>query len=55
MNSYYMNNDNLLNEVRAILSQKSADDLTKLMNNDDEITKFIGNLSEVRFLINFYD
>ena len=47
MNGYYTNNDNGINEARMIISQKNADDLTKLMNNDDEIIKLIGNLSEV--------
>ncbi len=47
MNSYYANHDNGLNEARNIISQKTTDDLNKLMNNDDEIIKFIGNLSEV--------
>jgi hypothetical protein len=47
MNGGYTNNNNALNEARYIISQKNYDDLTKLMNNDDEIIKLIGNLSEV--------
>jgi hypothetical protein len=47
MNGYCTNNDNVLNEARNVISQKTADDLTKLMNNDDEVTRFIGNLGEV--------
>ncbi|CAF0865150.1 unnamed protein product [Rotaria sordida] len=48
MNGYYANHDNALNEVRSIISQKNVDDLTKLMNNDDDIGKLIGNLYEIQ-------
>lgn len=47
MTSYYANHDNGLNEARNVISQKSPDDLNKLMTNDDELTRFIGNLNEV--------
>jgi len=47
MNGYYANNEHVLNEARNVISQKNPDDLKKLMNNDDEVQKFIGNLSEV--------
>jgi len=47
MNGYYANNDNGLNEVRHIISQKTGDDLRKLMTNDDEIMRLVGNLNEV--------
>ena len=47
MNNYYANKDNALNEARNGISQKNTDDLNKLVNNDDELIKFIGNLSEV--------
>ncbi|CAF0928154.1 unnamed protein product [Rotaria sp. Silwood1] len=50
MNGYYTNQDNALNEVRSIISQKTSDDLTKLMTNDDEVTKFIGNLNEIQHM-----
>ena len=51
MNGYYTNNENGLKEARNIISQKSSDELTRLMNNDDEIAKFVGNLNEVRVRI----
>lgn len=47
MSNYYPNNDNRLNEVRSIISQMNLDDLKKLMNDDEEVLKFIRNLPEV--------
>ncbi len=47
MNGFYTNSDNVLNEARNVINQKTVDDLTKLMNNEDELAKFIGNLTEV--------
>jgi len=47
MNAYYANNDNGLNEARNVINQKTDDDLQKLMNNDDEVIKLVGNLNEV--------
>ncbi len=49
MNGYYTNNDNGLNEARGIINQMNVEDLKKLMNNDDEVTKLVRNLSEVRY------
>ncbi len=49
MTGYYANHDNVLNEARNVISQKNSDDLNKLMTNEDEVTRFIGNLNEVRF------
>ncbi len=54
MNNYYMNNDSRLNEARAMISQLSVDDLTKLMNNDDDVTKFVRNLPEVCTNLNLF-
>jgi hypothetical protein len=47
MNGYYTNNEQGLNEARNVISQKNGDDLKKLMNNDDEVQKLVGNLNEV--------
>lgn len=47
MNGYYSNNDGGLNEARGIINQMSVDDLKKLMNSDEEVTKLVRNLSEV--------
>jgi hypothetical protein len=47
MNNYFANHDNALNEAKNVISQKNADDLNKLMTNEDEVTRFIGNLNEV--------
>ena len=49
MATYYVNHDNVLNEVRNAISSKNADDLNKIMSNEDEITRFIGNLNEVKY------
>jgi hypothetical protein len=49
-----MNNDSRLNEARAMISQLSVDDLTKLMNNDDDVTKFVRNLPEVCTNLNLF-
>jgi hypothetical protein len=51
MNNYYTNNESRLNEARAIISQMNSEDLNKLMTNDDDVTKFVRNLSEVCVLI----
>ncbi|CAF0875981.1 unnamed protein product [Adineta steineri] len=48
MNAYYANNDNGLNEVRNIISQKNSDDLSKLLHNNEEVTKLVGNLNEIQ-------
>jgi len=47
MNGYYTNKDNGLNEARGIINQMNVEDLKRLMNNDDEVTKLVRNLSEV--------
>jgi hypothetical protein len=48
MNNFYTNNnDSRLNEARALINQMSGEELTKLMNNDNEVIKFVQNLSEV--------
>lgn len=47
MNDYYGNSDNALNEAQNILNQKSDEDLKKIMKNDDEVLRFVGNLTEV--------
>jgi hypothetical protein len=47
MNGYYSNNDKGLNEARGIINQMSVEDLKKLMNNDEEVSKLVRNLSEV--------
>jgi hypothetical protein len=47
MNGYYANHNNGLNEVRSVLQQKNTDDLSKLLNNPDEIGKLVSNLNEV--------
>jgi len=47
MNNYYSNNDSRLNEARTMINQMSVEELTKLMNNDDEVTKFVRNLPAV--------
>jgi len=51
MNNYYTNNDSRLNEARAMISQMSGEDLKKLMNSNDDVTKFVQNLPEVCVLI----
>ncbi|CAF3158288.1 unnamed protein product [Rotaria socialis] len=48
INSYYTNHENPLNEVRSIISQKNADELANLINNEDEIARLIGNLGEIQ-------
>ncbi|CAF1135966.1 unnamed protein product [Adineta ricciae] len=48
MNGHYVNYDNLLSELRNIISQKSDDDLQKLYHNPDEINKFVTNLNEMQ-------
>lgn len=47
MNGAYANHENGLSEVRSIIQQKNADDLTKLLNNHEEISKLISSLNEV--------
>ena len=47
MSNFSSGNDNGVNEARSIVSQKSADELMKLMSSDDELAKLIGNLGEV--------
>ncbi|CAF2098068.1 unnamed protein product [Rotaria magnacalcarata] len=48
INNYYTNHENPLNEVRSIISQKSADELANLVNNEDDIARLIGNLGEIQ-------
>lgn len=48
MSNYYANHDNALNEVRNVISQRNPDDLNKLINNDEDMTRLIANLSEVK-------
>lgn len=48
MNGHYPNYENLLSELRNIISQKNDDDLQKLYHNPDEINKLVANLNEVR-------
>ncbi|CAF0925676.1 unnamed protein product [Adineta steineri] len=50
MNGYYMNNERELNEARGIINQMNVDDLKKLMNNDNEVTKLVQNLSSIQQL-----
>ena len=47
MNGFYSSNDTTTNEARAVVHQMSVDDLKKLMNSDDEVTKLVRNLTEV--------
>lgn len=47
MSGYYTVSDNALSEARNLLSQKGSDELQKLMNNDEELTRFVNNLTEV--------
>ena len=49
MNNYSANYESALNDVRNVISQKTADDLNKLMQNDEEMNRLIGNLSEVGY------
>lgn len=49
MNNYSANYETALNEVRNVISQKSAEDLNKLMQNDEEMNRLIGNLTEVGY------
>ncbi|CAF0974912.1 unnamed protein product [Rotaria sp. Silwood1] len=46
MNGYYNYNDGGLNEARSRINQMSFEDLKRLMNSDDEVTKFVRSLSE---------
>lgn len=48
MSVYSNNQENAFNEAKNLLSQKSADELTRLMSNEDELNRFINNLSEVK-------
>ncbi|CAF1519291.1 unnamed protein product [Rotaria magnacalcarata] len=48
MNGYYNPIDNGLNEARRIVSQMGAEDLKRLMNNEDEVTKLVRNLPEIQ-------
>lgn len=48
-NEYYMNMELGLNEARSILNQRNADELKKLMQNDEELMKLITNISEVGY------
>ncbi|UJR21212.1 hypothetical protein I4U23_024309 [Adineta vaga] len=48
MSGYYPTNESGLNESRVLINQMSVDDLKRLMNNDDEVTKFVQNLPEVQ-------
>lgn len=41
------NYDTAMNEARNVISQKTEDDLKKLMQNDEEMNRLIHNLSEV--------
>lgn len=45
------NSESALNEARNLLQQKPVDELNKLLNSEEEIAKFISNLSEVCFII----
>lgn len=49
MNNYSANYETALNEVRNVISQKSTEDLNKLMQNDEEMNRLIGNLTEVGY------
>lgn len=53
MNGFYGYNDGGFNEARAIVSQMSVEDLKRLMNDDNEVTKAVRNLSEVRIQLSF--
>ncbi|CAF4713074.1 unnamed protein product [Rotaria sp. Silwood1] len=48
MNGYYNYNDGGLNEARSRINQMSFEDLKRLMNSDDEVTKFVRSLSELQ-------
>ncbi|CAF0922468.1 unnamed protein product [Rotaria sordida] len=48
MNGYYNYNDGGLNEARGRISQMSVEELKKLMNSDEEVTKLVLSLSETQ-------
>ncbi|CAF3027264.1 unnamed protein product [Rotaria socialis] len=48
MNGYYNPIDKGLNEARRIVSQMGAEDLKRLMSNEDEVTKLVRNLPEIQ-------
>lgn len=45
--NFYVNNDVRLNEANNLLNQMSVEELTRLLNNNQEMNKFIQQLSEV--------
>lgn len=51
MSNYYANHENALNEARNVISQRNTDDLNKLINNEEDMTRMIANLHEVKSLV----
>ena len=47
MNGYYDYTNTAFNEAQNNVKRMNVDDLKRLMNNDDELTSFVQNLSEV--------
>ena len=45
--NFYANNDVRLNEANALLNQLSVEELNKLLNNEQEMNKFIQKVQEV--------
>lgn len=49
MSGYYMNNDTgaAYNEASNVVGRMSVEELTKIVNSDEELTRMVRNLSEV--------